>query len=113
MSQIKREILDVQINDYIDFDVIEYKTFDEVIAQMESLKKEYKGRDIYFYVQSYGYDGGKELRLYERRLETDKEYAKRCKTIELEKEKQAQSKKSKEEKERATYERLRKKFESA
>ena len=112
MTKLKREIIDVELNDYIDFDVIEYKTFDEVIAQMESLKKEYGKRDIYFFVQSYGYDGGKELRLRERRLETDKEYNKRCKEFEAEKEKQAKAKKSKEEKELATYERLKKKFEN-
>jgi hypothetical protein len=109
---LKKQIIDVEINDYIDFDVIEYKTFDEVIAQMESLQKEYGKRDIYFFVQFYGYDGGKELRLRERRLETDNEYNKRRKEFEAEKEKQAKTKKTKEEKEFATYERLKKKFEN-
>lgn len=113
MTKLKREIIDVELNDYIDFDVLEYKTFDEVIDQMNLLKKEYANRDVYFFVQFYGYDGGKELRLRERRFETDKEYNKRCKEFEAEKEKQAKAKKSKEEKELATYERLKKKFEKS
>lgn len=108
---LTKQILDVDLNDYIDFDVIEYKTFDEVIDQMTLLKKEYANRDVYFFVQSYGYDGGKELRLRERRPETDKEFAKRCKEHLAEKEKQLKTKKTKEEKELQEYERLKKKFE--
>jgi hypothetical protein len=108
---LTKQILDVDLNDYIDFDVIEYKTFDEVIDQMTLLKKEYTNRDVYFFVQSYGFDAGKELRLRERRLETDKEFAKRCKEHNTEKEKQLKAKKTKEEKELQEYERLKKKFE--
>ena len=107
----QRRMLDVEVNDYIDFyDVLEDKTPDQVVEEMKYYQEHYAGRDVYFYIQSYGYDGGKELRLRERRLENDKEFNKR---IADEKKVQARVKESKllkEAKERKEYERLKKKF---
>jgi hypothetical protein len=110
----KRKILDVEVggvDGYVDFDdILNGKTPDQVIEAAESFKKEYEGRDIYFNVTSYGYDGGKELKLRERRLETDKEFAKRMAEEKKAKAKAKEWKATKEEKERKEYERLKKKF---
>ena len=107
----KRKILDVEVNDYIDFyDVLDGKTPDQVVESMKYYQEQYAGRDIYFDIQSYGYDGGKDLKLRERRPETDKEYEKRIAEEKKEKEKVKATKALKEAKERAEYERLKKKF---
>ena len=108
----KRQIVDVKVNDYIDFyDVLEGKSPDQVVEAMKYYQEQYAGRDIYFSVESYGYDGGKELVLRERREENDKEYNKRL--IEEAKEQAAkkQSKAMKEARELAEFMRLKKKFE--
>ncbi len=113
MAKLKRQIIDVEANDiYVDFDEFDGKTPAQIIQSMQYYIDKEAGRDLYFHIQYYGYDGGKELKMRERRLETDKEYSKRCKEYEAEKEKQAKAKKTREEKELATYERLKKKFEN-
>lgn len=81
-----------------------------IIENLHKLIKEYDGRDIYFRVIDAEYSDGQEVRLYEHRPETDKEYmnriAKEQKTIDqLEKRRQQQ-----EEKDRREYERLKQKF---
>jgi hypothetical protein len=108
----QRKMLDVKVDDYIDFyDVIDGKTADEVIEAMESFKKEYAGRDMYFDIVSYGYDGGKELTLRERRLENDKEYEKRIAEEKKEREAKKKTKADKQARELAEFMRLKKKFE--
>jgi hypothetical protein len=107
----ERKIVDVRVCEYVDFyDILDGKTPDQIIEAAENFKKEYEGRDIYFDIQSYGYDGGKELTLRERRLETDKELALRIKAEEKVKAKAKETKAVKEAKERKEYERLKKKF---
>ena len=75
----KRQIVDVEVRDcYVDFyDVIDGQTPEQIIEKMEYYRQRFKDRDVYFSVESYGYDGGKELKLRERRPETDNEYEKR------------------------------------
>lgn len=109
-KKAERKIVDEEVNEYWDFDVIDGKTFDQVIEQMEMFKPEYIGRDVYFSVDSYGYDGGKELKLRERRLETDKEFNKRIEQEQKEKAKAKEAKATKEAKEFLEYQRLQKKF---
>lgn len=110
MSQ--RKFVDVPLKDYIGFDdVLDGKTPDQVIEAMRDYKNQYAGRDIYFDIESYGYDGGKELHLRERRLETDKEYEKRQAAEALEESKKRAAARKKKDKEYAEYERLKKKFE--
>ena len=75
MAKAQRKMLDVEVNEYIDFDEFNGKTFDQVIEGMNALKKDFGDRDVYFYIHHYGYDGGKELELRERRLENDEEFA--------------------------------------
>lgn len=107
----KRKILDVEVNDYVDFyDVLDGKTPDQVVEAMAYYQQTYAGRYVYFDVQSYGYDGGKDLKIRERRLENDKEYGERMREEEKEKTKARATKAAKELKERAEYERLKKKF---
>lgn len=107
----KRQILDVEVNDYIDFyDVLDGKTPNQVVEAMKYYKDTYVGRDVYFSVDSYGYDGGKELKLRERREETDKEYEKRMAEEKKIKEVKKKSKAEKEAKEFLEYQRLQKKF---
>lgn len=111
---IKRKIVDVSIDDYVDFyDVLDNKTPKQVIDVMQLYLKEYKDRDVYFNVDCYGYDGGKELKLRERRQENDKEFNQRLKEHEKETARQLKIKEKKEEKELAEYQRLKKKFEGA
>ena len=107
----ERKILDVDANEYIDFDEFDNKTPEEVIERMKVLRTEMGERDVYFYINSYGYDGGKELTLRERRLENDKEYNARMAAEKKEREAKKASKAAKEAKERAEFERLKKKFE--
>jgi hypothetical protein len=107
----KRKILDVRLDDYVDFyDVLSLKTPDEVVEAMKYYQKQYAGRDVYFSVETYGYDGGKELTLRERREENDKEFAKRTADEKKERAIKKSAKVLKEAKERAEYERLKKKF---
>ena len=107
----KRKILDVEVNDYIDFyDVLDQKTPAQVVESMSYYLEKYAGRDVYFDIQSYGYDGGKDLKLRERREENDKEYAKRMAEEKKEKEAKKKSKAEKEAKEFLEYQRLQKKF---
>lgn len=107
----ERKMLDVKVNDYIDFyDVITEKSPDQVIEAMERFKAEYAGRDVYFDIQSYGYDGGKELVLRERRLENDREYEKRMAEEKKGREAKKKTKADKEARELAEFMRLSKKF---
>ena len=106
----KRKILDVEAREYVDFDEIDGKTPEEVIERMKAMRAEMGGRDVYFHINHYGYDGGKELTLRERRLENDKEYAKRMADEKRVKAKAKEDKAAKEAKEFAEYQRLQKKF---
>ena len=109
----KRLILDVEYRDcYVDFyDVIDGHTPDEIIEKMQYYKERFKGHDVYFSVESYGYDGGKELRLRERREETDKEFDKRMAEVAKEKAAKKKQKADKDARELAEFMRLKKKFE--
>ena len=109
----KKQIVDVEVCHNVSFfDAIDCMTPEEVIETMKGYQKSYAGRDIYFCIRSYGYDGGKDLlTLRERRLETDREFEKR---VDLEKKAKAQAEEAKATKyarELAEYERLKKKFE--
>jgi hypothetical protein len=106
----KRLILDCEAKEYVDFDEFDMKTPEEIIERMKALREEMGSRDVYFYFESYGYDGGKNITLRERREETDKEYAKRIAEQKKAKAKEKETKALKEAKERAEYERLAKKF---
>ncbi len=108
----KRKILDVEAREYVDFDEIDGKTPEEVIERMKALRESVGDRDVYFYISRYGYDGGKELTLRERREETDKEYNKRIAEEKKDRLKAKETKALKEAKERAEYLRLKKKFEN-
>lgn len=109
----ERKIIDVELEDYIDFyDVIECKTPDQVIEAMQEYKREYAGRDIYFDIDNYGYDGGKELKIRERRPETDQEYEERMAAEALALSKKRAAERKKKDKEYAEYQRLKQKFES-
>jgi hypothetical protein len=106
----KRLILDCEAREYVDFDEIDGKTPEEVIERMKALRADVGERDVYFYIRNYGYDGGKELTLRERREETDKEYNKRLAEEKKDRLRTKEAKALKEAKERAEFERLKKKF---
>ena len=107
----KRLIIDVEADIYVDFDEFDLQTPAQIIDRMRQFIINYPNRDLYFYVESYGYDGGKELRLRERRLETDKEFDRRIKEDNKNKEKEKLTKATKQAKEIAEYARLKKKYE--
>lgn len=71
------------------------------------------GEDAYIDKDYYGYDGGYDLQLYFKRIETDKEYNKRLKDEERKKKKEQDAKLKKEEREKREFERLKKKFEGS
>jgi len=93
------------------YELLDQKTPEEVIDVMQSYIESYKGRDVYFTVEPYGYDGGIQLELWERRLETDEEFEKRIAKEAVAKAKEKKAKAAKREKELAEYQRLKKKFE--
>jgi hypothetical protein len=108
----KRLIVDTEVNDcYVDFyDVIDGKTPQEIAECMEYYKQRFEGRDVYFNIESYGYDGGKELKLRERREENDRDYEKRLVAEKKVKDAKKKIKADKEARDIAEYERLKKKF---
>lgn len=108
---LNRKIVDVDTAIYVDFDEFNGKTPEQVIETMEQYAVDYPGRDLYFNIKYYGYDGGKELEIRERRFETDKEYNKRVAEEKKAKDLKKQQKADKEAKELAEFIRLKKKFE--
>lgn len=106
----QRRIVTQRLGEESFYDILDGNTPEQVIERMQQLRAGYPGRDVYFDVSSYGYDGGKELNLYERRLETDKEFEKRIAEEKKVKAKEKEAKAVKEAKELAEYERLKKKF---
>lgn len=107
----KRKIVNVRLGEESFYDILDQRTPEEVIERMKELQAGYPGRHVYFNVSGYGYDGGKELELWESREETDKEFNKRIAEESKIKAKQKEAKAMKEAKELAEYERLKKKFE--
>jgi len=109
----KRKIVTESLGSESFYDILDSKTPEQVIRRMHEIRAYYGDRDVYFDIQSYGYDGGKELYMYERRLENDKEYDAR---LAKEKKERAQKKtaaQAKKDKEYGEYMRLKAKFESA
>jgi len=106
----KRLILDCEAKEYVDFDEFDMKTPEEIIERMKALRTEIGSRDIYFYFEPYGYDGGKNITLRERREETDKEYDKRLAAEKKDRESKKATKAAKEARELAEFMRLKKKF---
>jgi hypothetical protein len=106
----KRLTVDVEAKYYVDFEDFNRKTPEEIIETMKALREEVGDADVYYYIESYGYDGGKELKLRQRRLENDKEYAKRMADEKKVKDKVKADKAAKEAREFAEYKRLQKKF---
>ena len=110
---MKKILVTEIINDMSFYDIIDGKTPDEVIQEMERLKTRYGegAHRLHFDVHAYGYDGGLELYFYRERYETDKEWQIRTEHEAKERAKKAEAEKKKLDKEFAEYERLRKKFE--
>lgn len=92
------------------YSILDGMSPEQVIEQMQAIRAEFGDRDVYFSVESYGYDGGLELYTYERRLETDAEYAKRTAAEKKEREKKKVAAAKKKDKEYAEYLRLQAKF---
>lgn len=92
------------------YSILDGMTPEQVIEQMQAIRAGVEDRDIYFSVEGYGYDGGMELYVYERRLETDAEYAKRTAAEKKDREKKKAAAAAKKDKEYAEYLRLLKKF---
>ncbi len=107
---MSKKVLDVEADIYADFDDFDGKTPEQIIESMESFRTEYPGRDLYFHINRYGYDGGKEMTMRERRFETDREYNKRLAEEAKAKAKEKEQKAVKEAKEFLEYQRLQKKF---
>lgn len=104
-----RKFVDVECDDIQTdyYALFNNRTPDEIIEIMNEFKDNYPDRDLYFRFVPYGYDGGVEVFVNERRRENDKEYKER---IEIE-EKASNKLKAKEAKELAEYKRLKAKYE--
>jgi hypothetical protein len=109
-KKVQRKTLDVDANLYADFDDFDGKTPEQIIENMQAFRAEYPERDLYFHINHYGYDGGKEMTIRERRLETEKEFQKRIAEEQRVKAKEKETKATKEAKEFLEYQRLQKKF---
>lgn len=106
-----RKTVDSLIKGESVFDILDGETPDGVIEQMQTLKKSYEGRDIFFRASYRGYDGAIDLELWERRPETDKEYKFRVAREQKEAATRARIQQEKKDKEFREYQRLKKKFE--
>lgn len=107
----KRKEITVKLGTESFYDILDQKTPEQVIEEMQGFIQFYAGRKVSFNVAPYGYDGGIELELYEHRLENDKEFEKRTAEEKKVKDKAKETKAAKEAKELAEFKRLKKKFE--
>lgn len=107
----KRKIVNVRLGEESFYDILDQRTPEEVIERVQRLRAEYPGRHVYFNVHGYGYDGGKELELWESREENDKEFEKRMAEEKKLKDAKKKQKADKDARDFAEYERLKKKFE--
>ena len=73
----KRKEIYVKLGTESFYDILDQRTPEQVIAEMQAFIETYQGRKITFNVAPYGYDGGLELELWESREETDREFEKR------------------------------------
>jgi hypothetical protein len=110
MTKAKRLEVTVSLGTESFYDILDSKTPQEVIAEMQNMLVAYGNRNIKFDIVPYGYDGGLELHLLETRLENDKEFAARRQLEAKFREKEKARKKTNLEKEFAEYQRLQKKF---
>jgi len=108
-----REFVEVKIDTLSFTELLDDKSVEQVIQEVRAIEEQYTGRSMFFRVEPYGYDGGLELKLWERRLETDWEYEKRLSDERQIKERSKAKKLAAEAKDRAEYERLKKKFKGA
>jgi len=106
----KRKIVNIRLGEESFYDILDQRTPAEVIERMKELQAGYPDRHVYFNVSSCGYDGDKELELWESREENDKEYAERLAREKKEKQIKKQNKADQEAKEFAEFQRLQKKF---
>lgn len=93
------------------YSLLDGKTPEQAIEQLQKIRDEYQGRDIWFMLYTWGYDGGCEMELYGSRLQTDAEYEQ-----ELDKYNKTQARKRADAQKRkdaefAEFQRLKKKFE--
>ena len=110
MSKAKRKEVTAKLGTESFYDILDQKTPEQVIAEMQGFIQFYEGRKISFNVAPYGYDGGLELELWEHRLENDKEFEQRLALEKKIKVKSKEEKAAKEAREFAEYQRLQKKF---
>jgi hypothetical protein len=108
MDKDKR-IVDSYIED-IDLYNVTNPTPSQAIEAIKQIQDKYKDRDIYFAIDGCGYGEGYGVALWERRLETDKEYTTRLKIETKNLKAQSEAKEKKEAKDRKEYERLKKKY---
>jgi len=100
-----------------------YDVFNQTLAQMQQSLAVYvqtiiegypelniTPENVFVRAEGYGYDGGIEFKVYHIREESDAEYAERLGKEAAEDRRVAKSTKAFEDSERATYERLKKKF---
>ena len=110
MSKAKRKEITVELGTESFYDILDQKTPEQVIERMQELRAEYQDRKVSFNVAPYGYDGARELELWEHRLENDREFKKRREAEAKDREKEKLRKRTNQEKEFAEYQRLQKKF---
>lgn len=116
MSKEKLRVFDYRDEISID-ELFDGRTFDEVQLRLRELAAQYEERilsedcEAKFDVSHYGYDGGLELYVDVYRWETNEEHQARLDADKKQRKQRADAKAAKEAIERATYERLKKKFE--
>jgi hypothetical protein len=109
---MKKKVIEVEITcPYEVSDILHRKSPEDVWKLMlHDVAKAYQGRDVFFVVDHYGYDGGITLKLHELREETDAEYKRRVAAEKKAREKVKSQKQLKDEAEFKEYQRLQKKF---
>lgn len=93
------------------YSLLDGKTPEQAIEQLQKIRDEYQGRDIWFILDTWGHDGGCELELHGSRLQNDAEYEQELEENKKKKERKRADAQKRKDAEFAEFQRLKKKFE--
>ena len=91
--------------------MLQAKTPEQVIEQLQKIRAEYPDRDIQFGLDTWGHDGGVDLELWETRLQTDSEYERDLEEYAKKQARKRMESQQRKDAEFAEFQRLKKKFE--
>lgn len=81
MDKLSKIEIDVLLAERMDIETFDYQTLDEAIESLVRIKELYSSKVLVMKSQYYNYSDEKYWAFYERRLETDEEFAARIEKI--------------------------------